>query len=83
MYMVNYCKTYICSTLYKAEDIDPVFTDLNIKTGPFIPEEYPKAKKSIREGKMCGEDKIRPKILKWCKIDIFILNFCNTALIKN
>ena len=83
MYMVNYCKIYIYSTLYEAEDIDLVFTGLNIKTGPFTSEEYAKAKKSIREGKRCGEDKIRPKILKWCKIDIFILNFCNTAFIKN
>ena len=63
-------------------DIDPVFTDLNIKTGSFTSEEYTKAKKSIREGKGCGEDKIRPKILKQCKIDYLILNFCNTALIK-
>ena len=61
MYMVNYCKMYIHSTLHKAENIDPVFTDLNIKTGPFTCDEYSKAKRSIREGKSCGEDKIRPK----------------------
>ena len=66
----------------ETEDIDPIFTDLNIKTGPFTSEEYTKAKKSIREGKGCGENKIRPEILKWCKIDDLILNFCNTALIK-
>ena len=66
----------------ETEDIDPIFTDLNIKTGPLTSEEYTKAKKSIREGKDCREDKIRPKILKWCKIDDLILNFCNTALIK-
>ena len=48
----------------ETEDIDLHFTDLNIKTGPFTSEEYTKAKKSIREGKGCREDKIRPEILK-------------------
>ena len=66
----------------ETEDIDQVFTDLNIKTGPLTSEEYTKAKTSIREGKGCGEDKIRPQILKWCKIDNLILDFCNTALVK-
>ena len=36
----------------ETEDIEPVFTDLNIKTGPFTSEEYTKAKKSIKEGKV-------------------------------
>ena len=50
---------------------------------PFTSAEYNKAKKSIREGKGCGEVKIRPEILKCCKIDDLILYFCNTALIKS
>ena len=63
-------------------DTDPVFTDLNIKTGPLTSVEYTKAKKSIRERKGFGEDKIRPQILKQFKIDDLILNFCNIALTK-
>ena len=69
------------ASIMKQRDIDTVFTDLNIKAGLFISEEYNKTKKFIREGKGCGEDKIRPKILKQGKIDD-LLNFCNTALIK-
>ena len=65
----------------ETEDIDPVFTDLNIKTEPSTSEEYTKAKKSIWERKGCGEDKIRPEILKQYKSDL-ILDFCNTAFIK-
>jgi len=38
------------------EDIPPILKELNIKTGPFDMEEYAKAKKSITEGKSCGED---------------------------
>jgi len=53
---------------------------MNIKTGPFDMEEYAKAKKSITEGKSCGEDGITPEVMKWCNIDSIILDFCNAAL---
>jgi len=45
-------------------------------------EEYAKAKKSITEGKICGEDWITPEVVKRCNIDSIILDFCNTALIE-
>ena len=82
----NHFKGLLCNSSSfnnETEDNDPVFIDLNIKTGPFTSEEYTKAKKSIRKGKGCGEDKIRPQILKRCKIDYLILNLCITALTKS
>jgi len=62
------------------EDIPPILKNLNIKTGPFDMEEYAKAKKSITEGKSCGEDGITPEVMKRCNIDSIILDFCNAAL---
>ena len=63
------------------EDILPILEELNIKTGPFNQEEYDKAKKSLVEGKSCGEDGIPPEVLKRCDVDEIILGFCNRALI--
>ncbi len=39
-----------------------------------------KAKKTLTEGKACGEDGITPEILKRCNLDSIILEFCNIAL---
>ena len=61
-------------------DIPPIFTDLGITEGPFDLEEYVKAKKSLTEGKSCGEDGVTPEILKRCDLDSIILDFCNKAL---
>ncbi len=61
-------------------DIPPIFKNLGIKEGPFDMEEYTKAKKSLTEGKACGEDGITPEILKRCNLDDIILEFCNIAL---
>ena len=56
--------------------------ELDIETGPFNQEEYEKAKKSLVEGKSCGEDGIPPEVLKRCDVDETILSFCNNALIN-
>ena len=61
-------------------DIPPIFNNLGIKEGPFDMEEYTKAKKSLTEGKACGEDGITPEILKRCNLDDIILEFCNITL---
>ncbi|CAH1244347.1 Hypp7273 [Branchiostoma lanceolatum] len=65
------------------EEITTVFEDLGIRDGPFDQEEYEKARKSLVEGKACGEDGIPPEVLKRCKgLDTIILDFCNRALIE-
>ncbi|CAH1244595.1 Hypp7340 [Branchiostoma lanceolatum] len=65
------------------EDIPAVLENLDIKIGPFDREEYEKAKKSLVEGKSCGEDGIPPEVLKRCQdLDEVILDFCNKALLE-
>ena len=64
------------------EEITPILEGFNIKVGPFSLEEYEKAKKSLVEGKSCGEDNIPPEVLKRCDLDDIALDFCNYALLK-
>ena len=64
------------------EEIDQIIEELNINDGPFTMEEYNKAKRSITEGKACGEDNIPPEVLKRCNLDEEILGFCNRALLE-
>jgi hypothetical protein len=63
------------------EDIPIILEGIKIKEGPFDHEEYQKAKKSLVEGKSCGEDGIPPEVLKNCDLDDIILKFCNNALL--
>ena len=44
--------------------------------------EYKLAKYIIKEGKSCGMDEIRPKVLKRCNLDATILQFCNRGFIN-
>jgi len=44
--------------------INKVFDELGIDDGPFTLEEFYKAKKTISEGKACGEDRITPEVIK-------------------
>ena len=44
-------------------------------------EEYVRVKSSLVDGKACGEDGIKPEILKHCYLDDIILEFCNTPLV--
>ena len=64
------------------EEIDQILEELKINDGPFTKEEYNKAKRSITEGKACGEDNIPPEVLKRCNLDEEILGFCNRALLE-
>ena len=64
------------------EEIAPILEGLDIKVGPFSLEWYEKAKKSLVEGKSCGEDNIPPEVLKRCNLDDIVLDFCNGALLK-
>ena len=64
------------------EEIDKIIEELTINNGPFTKEEYNKAKRSIIEGKACGEDNIPPEVLKRCNLDEEILGFCNRALLE-
>ena len=64
------------------EEIDPILTNLDIKTGPFEHEEYIQAKRSLVEGKSCGEDNIPPEVLKRCDLDDIVLKFCNDAFVN-
>ena len=64
------------------EEIAPILEGLDIKVGPFSLEEYEKVKKSLVEGKSCGEDNIPPEVLKRCNLDDIVLDFCNDALLK-
>ena len=63
------------------ETIIQVIQHLEIKHGAFEMYEYKLAKEVIKEGKSCGVDEIRPKVLKRCNIDDIILYFCNKALL--
>ena len=61
----------------ESEKIAPLFNDVDIRGDAFSMDEYEKVKVS---GKACGEDGIKPEILKPCKFDDIILDNCNTAL---
>ncbi len=64
------------------EEIEHIFPMLNIKEGPFSIEEYKKAKAGLKLGKAPGDDGIRPEVLKLCKLDDIILDFCNRSLTR-
>ena len=55
------------------ETIIQVIQHLEIKRGYFEMYEYKLAKEVIKEGKSCGDDEIRPEVLKRCNIDDIIL----------
>ena len=64
------------------EEIQPVFTNLRYKTGPFDIDEYQAAKKRLKEGKAAGQDGIPPEVLKRCDIDDIVLKFANKLLLN-
>lgn len=57
--------------------IEIVLENLGIDDGPFVMEEYRKAKQSLKEGKAAPDDGIVPEILKRCDLDDIMLDFCN------
>ena len=60
-------------------EITPVFTELNIKKGPFTMEELLKAVKSIKYGKACGLDEIPVEIWKLKEFHEILLECCNSV----
>ena len=64
------------------EPITQVLPPLEIKRGYFNNNEYKRAKDTIKEGKSCGMDEIRPEVLKRCDLDAIVLQFCNRSLIE-
>ena len=64
------------------EEIEQIFTKLNIKEGSFTVEEYKKAKAELRIGRAAGDDEIHPEVLKLCNLDDIIHRFCNRAYTK-
>ena len=63
------------------EPITQVLPPLEIKIGAFYINEYKRAKDTIKEGKSCGMDEIRPEVIKRCDLDAIVLQLCNRALI--
>jgi hypothetical protein len=61
------------------EEVVPIYKDLPIEDGPFILDEYQKAKHDFKAGKSCGEDGIVPEVLKWVPVDDLILSIFNKA----
>ena len=61
--------------------VQAIFEDLQIETGPFIKKEYLAVKKCLELGKVFGEDGIPNELLKYCNIDEFVLEYANSLLL--
>lgn len=59
---------------------DNILNGVDISDSNFTEEEYNTAVKNMSDGKNGGADGIRPEILKRCKMQKFVLKFCNIAL---
>ena len=65
------------------EEFPTVFSNLDIKTGPFTMKEYQEVKRKLKTGKLPGSDGIPPEVLKYCNLDKIILDFANELMINN
>ena len=65
------------------EEVESVLLDIAVDDGPFIQEEYHRAKQSLTEGKASEEDGITAEALKRCNLDEIVLDFCNEAHMKH
>ena len=63
------------------EEIPPILSNLNIMEDPFDEGECTNIRKSLVEGKSCGEDGITTEILKRCNLNNVVLDICNRDLI--
>ena len=59
------------------EEINKIFSVLPIEDDLFTMEELHRAKKTLKCGKGCGEDRITPEVLKHVPIDDTLLYFIN------
>ena len=69
------------SEIEEDEPITQVLPQLEIKRRPFDINEYKRTKDTIKEGKSCVMDEIRPEVLKRCDLEAIVLQFCNRELI--
>ena len=61
--------------------VQTIFEDLQIETGPFTKKEYLAVKKYLKLGKVSGEDGIPNELLKYCNIDDIVLEYANSLLL--
>ena len=61
--------------------VQTIFEDLQIETGPFTKKKYLVVKKYLRLGKVSGEDGIPNELLKCCNIDDIVLEYANSLLL--
>ena len=61
--------------------VQKIFEDLQIETGPFTNKEYLAVKKYLKLGKVSGEDGIPNELLKYCNIDDIVLEYVNSLLL--
>ena len=76
------CKLPTIKIVDENEMIIQVIPPLYINRGYFEMYKYKLAKDVIKEGKSCGVDELRPKVLSRCNMDEIILYFCNKALLS-
>ena len=63
--------------------VQTIFEDLQIETGPFTKKEYLAVKKYLKLGKVSGEDGIPNELLKYCNIDDNVLEYANSLLLDS
>ena len=61
--------------------VQTIFEDLQIKTGPSTKKEYLAVKKYLMLGRVSGEDGIPNELLKYCNIDDIVLEYANSLLL--
>ena len=61
--------------------VQTIFEDLQIETGPFTKKEYLAVKKYLKLGKVSGEDGVSNELLKNCNIDDIVLEYANSLLL--
>ena len=63
--------------------VQTIFEDLQIETGPFTKKEYLAVKKYLKLRKVSGEDGIPNELLKYCNIDDIVLEYANSFLLDD
>ena len=61
--------------------VQTIFEDLQIESGPFTKKEYLAVKKYLKLGKVSGEDGIPNELLKYCNIDDIVSEYANSLLL--
>ena len=61
--------------------VQTIFEDLQIETGPFTKKECLAVEKYLKLGKVSGENGIPNELLKYCNIDDIVLEYANSLLL--